>query len=607
MALLATLAGVATASAEEDDGLRPDPELTQHARTLLNEGDYGFCTGSKYRFWREDKERICPRVAEFEAACPATRAACQRKAWDEETPEDISRWGAWFEKLVAVIGPIAHVLFWGLLGLAILFLGRWLYGKRLGLQRRATTQPLPNAPAPASAREEDPLTTKQLLELGRTLLARGQTRGALLVFYRATIRALSDARLVVPQRSKTRLEYLDELARLEHFADPEVATLTSELEAQAYGAAAPSDSLAAELGGRAERLAQKLGRLAPLVALLTCLGCTGDAVPQLPTAPTAPRGHALFETLLKERALKVERRVRDLSSIDEDVGVIIAFSPTLRPREWEVLKRWVRGGGHLVMTGRDKGFEAAFALDGTTRSCSEKIELAPLRIVALDPVEALERPADADTWLRCGKNSVVATVALGDGWLTWATSDLWFQNRSLALGDNVTWVMAAMAADGSAVELLGNWTGQGAHHPLESLWRAGLGPWVLQLLVLLALYAWARGRRFGSPRDPEEDRRRAFAEHATALSTQYARAGASAFVLSRYAEWAFEVLRRRLPTAEGDARSLGRALGEDGEARRDLARNLTLSRKADELGEDEARHLARFQRLDDAVRRTNGR
>src|SRR5690606_15303721 len=137
--------------------------------------------------------------------------------------------------------------------------------------------------------------------------------------------------------------------------------------------------------------------------------------------------------------------------------------------------------------------------------------------------------------------------------------DALFDNISLAAEDNATLALHLVGWLGQHVEYLGSWTGQGAFHPLQSIVRAGIGWWIVHVLLLGAAYAWSYGRRFGSPTDPLEMKRRAFTEHAGALAFKYEKARASGWALRNYAEWVYESLRRRAPSTKVDLKSLTRA------------------------------------------------
>jgi hypothetical protein len=144
-----------------------------------------------------------------------------------------------------------------------------------------------------------------------------------------------------------------------------------------------------------------------------------------------------------------------------------------------------------------------------------------------------------------------------------------FSNIALAAGDNAHFLVGLLGD--SDVEFANELTGATAETPAASIRASGLLPFLLQLGAVVLLFLFCQGVRFGTPRDPEIRRRRAFADHVRALGAVYAKAQAARHALATYSAYAFERLRDRLQLrgrrgfhlmAESLAARTGRPLSE---------------------------------------------
>lgn len=202
---------------------------------------------------------------------------------------------------------------------------------------------------------------------------------------------------------------------------------------------------------------------------------------------------------------------------------------------------------------------------------------------------------------KCGQRTYATTIRWDQGWLTVIADTTLFQNGNLAAADNATLAFHLVGNVEGHVEFLGPWTGRGSQNPIQSIARAGFGWWVLHVLLLGLLFAWSAGKRMVPPIDPREAPRRAFSEHARALSRRYEKARASGWALQHYAEWVFDTLRKRAPSTRPDMKSITRAVStSDKEANR-LREALTTARRAHELGDSTKEHMATFRRLESAL------
>jgi len=604
---------------EEAARLENDEALDRRAQKRLRSGDFAFCSSTTYRLWRDDKRELCAQKPALLEDCPGLQLACQRPAWEDQASdqdESPSWLGSLFDKLGIAGDALARILFWALLvvGLA------WLV--RLWAKRFAARQPVPVVEIPTSALptarisfEGDDRSAAELLAAARALLETGAIREALHLLYRTTMVHLAENQLIVVHKSKTTRDYV---AELPESVRREVRDLALSLDEQRFRPETPMESAARTLLARFSALpimpsatseTARSARVLPvlLLLLLPLGGCSDLELPEDPMAPRGPRGFGLFEELLSENAESVSKKIRRVSAVDEETTTVISLSAPLVAFDWQVLHDWVESGGHLVVVEPNPEFAEVFDVDVKSEECGAPLLAPELRVRSVGALRGFAPQTEATARASCGSKVVADSSAHGEGWVTRVASRNLFENRALGVADNASLALGLADVREASVELLGPWTGEGAHHPLESLRRAGLGTWAAHVMVLLGLYALARGRRFGSPQDERTSSRRAFVEHAEALAAQYLRASASAFTLSRYAEWTWEMLRKRVASREDTPRSLARASTEGDAQAAELSRCLSLSRKASELGETEKQHLERFRVLEKAVAETRSR
>jgi hypothetical protein len=117
-----------------------------------------------------------------------------------------------------------------------------------------------------------------------------------------------------------------------------------------------------------------------------------------------------------------------------------------------------------------------------------------------------------------------------------------------------------------------------------------MGPFVLQLFLMLGVLALWKGVRFGRRRSPETTSRRAFEQHVRALGLQYQKAGASRLVLGTYAAWAIDRLKERAsPGGDAKLSTLAATVAErTGRREADVLRTLVEAHGAKELAHFEA-------------------
>lgn len=602
-----------------------NPFFEKEVRDHLQDGRYRFCQDPNYRFFRAEKESLCSQVEAFEQNCPTLRNACQRPPWEEEFKTETDESSGWNLNGLGLdfVGVILKILFWLTMGLVVAYIARALIRRAQLWREELASETAPTPASPLKERQDnfpEELRTHVLLTLARASLDSGKITEALHLTYRATIRALADAEWVKPHRSKTSGDYLRSLrergpltpTRWDESDAPQgvpgaqsdlsldrVTMHLRDLDRERFRGG-PRPEKASSLLAQAEVLASRLSPLLIFLALLLS-GCDRFNAPQSPHEPYGPRGNQLFEDLLRAQAPSLHRRLQRVLEVPEEASTVVAVGAKLRPLEWKTLNNWVSGGGHLVVAAPPSQFLDEFGQEFGTSPCEGTLTAPGIVPVKTDETRAFKSDTSGEILARCADKPFASTVEWNDGWVTVIADDHLFQNVSLAASHNASLVFHLLGNLDGHVEYLGPFTGRGSQNPLESITRAGFGWWVFQLLLLIVIYAWSRGKRLTSPVDPSGSTRRAFSEHARALSRMYERAGASGWALRHYSEWVYDTLRRRAPSTRSDMKSLTRAVSGSEQEANKLREALTIGRRADELGETEAQHHATFRRLKSAI------
>lgn len=602
----------ANSSDQQPLTLERDPLIQADTRRTLASPEYRFCNDESYRFWEEDKTAICSHLDQFPASCPALEPACQRPSWEKEFEDEGEEWDLpWLRDLAEAFGAgfawVMRAAFWLLVVTGVILVLRALLrharaARELERGEGVSMQPLAQLD---STQEVDLTETRAtaLLEQANQALAHGEVRKALHLAYFATVRTLSDRGWLEPHRSKTSGDYMRALG-----PKPETEQerdLIRSLDRARYKGSANSEEAKA-LTQRVARLLQRTSSVAVILLSFLTTSCKVPSVPEAPRAPTAPRGHQLLIELIEERSTSVRERYHRVTEVPEDTTAILALGANLRPLEWRNIEQWVSEGGHLVVASPGKEFEEAFSLSFERSFCAAPPRLGQLDLITLWAVPSLSPNIDAVTLSTCGKRPTSIRFPRGRGHVTVVSDEKLLNNAHLAAGDNATMALFLLGNTWGHVEILGPWTGKGALNPWQSIARAGFSPWVLHLLLLFALYGWAFGRRFGTPKDPVSSPRRSLKEHAQALAHHYRRAHASGLVLSNYAEWVYEQMRLRGASARTDLHLVARSVSANESDATRLKRALNTARRAGQLGETEKRHVYLFSILKGAMERLRG-
>jgi hypothetical protein len=593
--------------AGEPETWEKDPLVDQSLSQELRDPRYRFCHQAGYRLWPHQKQLYCPPSKELEGRCPELVRACQRPAWgDDSPPPEEDGWSLfdWLPNLSWLV----RLLFWGGLAAVLFFLGRAL-ARHIAEEvrrRRAVLAPVPLDVAVSEPDAPRETNVDRLLERAKAEAARGDFAAALASAHAAALHALGDRSLIKLHRSRTNGDYLRQLG--EHRAEREqMRHIVREVEAVQFGHA---DADAATFSRVLAAVSALTGRLAVLclcfLGSVSLVACDSKIVPESPASPTSPDGHALLEALLTRHSKEVRRRVQRINDVPTDVTRFVALGPSLRDQEWERLLTWVDGGGTLVTTGIPHQLAEALHLgEVKTTECKEPLDITGLHLSQAGG-QAFDHP-DAPRLVDCGKRPFMIEIGHGAGSVVALADDAFLRNANLAAADNAQLIVQLAAAPDGKVELLGPWTGSGTRDPLETIRNAGLTPWLLQLLLLALGYVAWRGVRFGTPREPVRDTRRAFVEHAEALATQYGRAKASGYALESYGRWAALRLRQRVPVRERDLHALAHAIAR--RTNRDPMTTLKIlvdAQAADQLASDPEEHARTMDELSRLLNEVGG-
>ena len=543
------------------------PAVESDVREVLGDAaKFRYCHEEGYRLWPHEKDTYCQDADVLAERCQGLARACQLPAFQLMEREEVEVGGSWLHGM----GEVVRVLFWLTLALGVGLLLRALarnLAAEVQRRRQAGGEPAPElidwAPeVPPPPRETD---AERLLAWAREQAARGDFGAALGSAYAAALWTLNQRGLIELHRSRTNGDYLRQLAPHPTERD-ELRHIVRDVEAVQFGHAPADRARFDRLLAQVTSLVQRASLWLALALLpFTGTACSAASQPAPPHAQHGPDGYALFETLLQRHSDGAQRRVRRLTGSLDEVTTFVALGPALRQEEWDLLMAWVDRGGTLVTAGVPPPLRKYVPHDIDDLRCEAPLTLSArasddaLTLVQAGAHTFRDFPS-AEPLVSCGANPFLVSLEHGDGSVYLLADDAWLRNANLGAADNAQVIVQLAAAPGGRVELLGPWTGSGAHHPLESIHKAGLTPWLLQLALLGLAYAFARGVRFGTPREPQREQRRSFTEHAQALGNQYARRQASGHALEQYGRWALERIRERVPVRERDLHALSHAV-----------------------------------------------
>jgi hypothetical protein len=594
-------------------------EMKETVRSVLADRRYRFCHEDDYPLARDEHE-WCPIVGDTNASCPALPKACTQPAVDRaamlpfgfrrtsfrpakpgEAPatrpdqDDVRQrppdCNAKTPDLSGLSGA-ARVVFIGMLVVFVVFVARLIFKNFVrGRAAEPEVQPAPEAPVAEAAAPRGPVETdvERLLARARAHAARGDHARAVDDAYAALLRRLDGDGLIEIHTSRTNGDYVRALGDRADLRRA-MRSIVRDVEDVQFGHTAPSERVFRSV---LERVLPIATRAASVLILLFGLGavlsCGGEPVEASGLGDRSPSGMQAVIEVMAKHGVKVRRRSESLEKLDQPLALVLLPDVLVDESTWKHLLGWVEEkGGVLILAGftlLPAEVEQRVAYDvetGTSLSVAPgrlwvghpRVSLPPgWKIVAAAPDGGAPSGVEVSRTavLRRDDSVVLTEREVGDGRIVMIADERLLTNAALTVDDDASFLLSLLFRSAfepdRVVEVCDAWTGAGAKTPLDSIARANLTPFLIQLMVLLALLFLWKGRAFARLRDPPSEARRAFADHARALGLAYRRAKATRHVVGLYAVWALERLRERvhgsgrkglIPLAEAIAARTGR-------------------------------------------------
>lgn len=547
--------------------------LDRSLHEAFQPGQLPFCHDPNYRLKESDRWLCSLSEAELQR-CPAFEQECAvaskltGKQADQRSRTKPSESESSQMHVPEWLGVVAELAFWALV--AALVVAVVLSIVRMRRSRQDVTDeaegpsslapPPGDAAAPVASGDRD---VARLLDKARRAADRGELGAAIDAAHAAAVQGLSARGHVEVDVDRTNGDYLRDL-RKEPPLQQEFKAIVAHVEVAQFGGGTPTRGAFDRVLEQVLALLRRLAVLTLGVWLLTSLFGCGPRAPG-ETEDVAPGGLYTLKRALADQGAKVHIRVAPLTKIEPTVGVVLILGAHLEEPEKKRLLTWVYEGGTLAVVASDD-FMVEAEVEPVFSSCGHRAErgpgseLAALRLAVVgerrlrgvsNPNSALVQRVEA----ACGGAPYIVTSFMGDGAITFIPERELLSNASLSVADNARLVAELLSSDeGTTIELVGPWTGDGSDSPIQSLKSAGMLPAMLQLLGLSLLLALRQGTSFGARREPKRHERRAFSDHVRAIASNYARAGAGRLVSGHYGLLLIEQLRERL--CPGQAPSL---------------------------------------------------
>jgi hypothetical protein len=563
---------------------------------------------------------LCELAESNRERCPRFRELCSQPPQPHyQGPSTLLALARWF-------GQILTYLSWVVLGvlLAIIVVRLVVAVRRYRANVAIADTDDPPAPSVVLPSGENPdfaLDPRTLLRRARQRAERGQHKGAMADALMAFLRGAELEGVLTLHGSRTNGEYARSLRERPDLR-MEFRQLATEVEAVEFRDAQVAPDQFSRFYARIEGL---LGKVAPTLLLLVApflvapflVACSssGSSTPAHDCGD-GPDGYSVLCETLRSRGMEVQKRYRPLRALDEDVEVIVVLRPYLTAEEQTGLANWTRTGGRIITAARFPDALAPLPKSSQGASCSRPFELtadllarSPKNLVfQLPHARLLSSSSSDETLVVCEAAPFVTRTSMEEGTITSIGDPRLLTNASLAIDQNAWLVAALLDEPEGVVQLVGDFTGQAAEHPLSSLWRSGLTPWLIHSLLLGIVLVRARRTASGTPKPSGQKPRRSFAEHARALGYAYARAKASELALFHYGHWVLERLRLGASASRSaQASELSTVVASRLSMKNtDVLRTIVQVRTALEDGHDPAReteHLAMMRELGSMARK----
>ena len=551
---------------------------------------YSFCR-APHEPLSPDAVELCPHASAI-PDCAGYTAACAKMT----TPPSWSlpSWWGMFA-LPPFLGVIFQVLMWlvvAALVLAILVpvvaaIAR--YRRRDDARAKKADKPSVAAIEPlaelVATSDED-----ALLARADELAAHGEYGAALQLYLAAGLRALDKRGALRITKDRTNGEYVRSCA--DSASKPALRDIVREVDRVQFGGEPATREAASRAAQRAVAIVKALPLALLVILLPLVLGCSGAASFKPRVPGDDPAGGELLRDVLRAQGATVKGLDSSLATMpipaagERTPAVIVDVEQTSLDDDTRAhLARWVEAGGILVLAGSPgqwpKEFDASNAWATGPRKITARRLLA--RAVAPEPGEEEDDDAEEGStsaiYARTEEHGVLATdrglkfkgasedIAWFDDHTTYAAAIAYGKGRVLCIASDELLTNAGIAHPGNSAALVAILAATSRSDlriadpedgvsppstPIAALLRAGLGMGLLHAVPFIVVLFLGAGTRLSRPNPAPPPRRRAFAEHVTAVGALYARTHNGAHALASYARFADERLRARMPRGSID-------------------------------------------------------
>ena len=550
---------------------------------------YTFCR-APHEPLSPDAIELCPHASTI-PDCAGYAAACA-KATTPPSWKLPSWWGMF--SLPPFLGVVFQVLMWLVVAALVLAILVPVVAAIVRYRRRddarakkadkpsvATAEPL--AELVATSDEE------ALLSRADELAARGEYGAALQLYLAAGLRALDKRGAVRITKDRTNGEYVRSCA--DAASKPALRDIVREVDRVQFGGEPATREAASRAAQRAMAIVKALPLALLVILLPLVLGCGGASSFKPRVAGDDPAGGELLRDVLRAQGATVKGLDTSLATMpipaagERTPAVIVDVEQTSLDDDTRAhLARWVDAGGILVLAGSSTQWPKEFGASYASSTGPRKITARRLLARAVEP-EPGEEDDDAEEdstsaiYARTEEHAVLvwdrgltfkgaseeiawfddhtmyaAVVAYGKGRVLCIADDELLTNAGIAHPGNSAALVAILAATSrSEMRIADPEDGVSPPStPIAALLRAGLGMGLLHAVPFIVVLFLGAGTRLSRPKPAPPPRRRAFAEHVTAVGALYSRSHNGAHALASYARFADERLRARMPRGSMD-------------------------------------------------------
>jgi hypothetical protein len=549
-----------------------------------------------YTFCRAPHEPLSPDAIEL---CPHASAipdcAGYATACAKTTPPSwkLPSWWGMFS-LPPFLGVLFQVLMWLVVAALVLAILVPVVAAIVRYRRRdearakkadkpRVAEPVPLAELVATSDEQ------ALLASADELVARGEYAAALQLYLAAGLRALDKRGAVRITKDRTNGEYVRSCA--DAASKPALRDIVREVDRVQFGGEQATREAASRAAQRAIAIVKAVPLALLVVLLPLVLGCSGASFKPRVSGDD-PAGGELLRDVLRAQGVTVKGLDSALASLpvptagERTPAVIVDVEQTSLDDDTRAhLARWVEAGGILVLAGSSTQWPKEFGASYASTTGPRKITARRLLARAVEPEPGEEDDGDTEEdstsaiYARTEEHAIVTTdrglkfkgaseeIAWFDDHTTYAAVVGYGMGRVLCIATDELLTNAGIAHPGNSAALVAILAATSRSEmriadpedgvsppstPIAALLRAGLGTGLLHAVPFVVVLFLGAGTRLSRPKPAPPPRRRAFAEHVTAVGALYARTHNGAHALAAYARFADERLRARMPRGSMD-------------------------------------------------------